>query len=158
MALSEWVGGALDAAGAPDWATSFVCDGIISGVGSVVIFLPNVVLLFLPLAILEDSGYLARVAMIIGLLAKEVMGETFGTLFGVGEEELGDVLVNVFTPLSAYSFRVFVLRYMRCLAAMLTIKQETTWRFVLGAADLMCAVAWVVSCIMYQGSVFLGFG
>ncbi|HJJ97108.1 MAG TPA: ferrous iron transport protein B, partial [Methanocorpusculum sp.] len=51
--------------GMPDWAVSFLCDGVIGGVGSVVIFLPNILLLFLLLAILEDSGYLARVAVIM---------------------------------------------------------------------------------------------
>ncbi|HJJ99521.1 MAG TPA: ferrous iron transport protein B, partial [Methanocorpusculum sp.] len=51
--------------GMPDWAVSFLCDGVIGGVGSVVVFLPNILLLFLLLAILEDSGYLARVAVIM---------------------------------------------------------------------------------------------
>lgn len=51
--------------GMPDWAVSFLCDGVIGGVGSVVVFLPNILLLFLLLEILEDSGYLARVAVIM---------------------------------------------------------------------------------------------
>lgn len=100
----------------------------------------------------------AAVAVIMGLLAKETVVASLGTLFGVGEEMLGETLVNVFTPLSAYSLMVFVLLYMPCLAAMLTIKQETSWRFATGAAVLMCVVAWVVSCIVYQGGVLLGFG
>ncbi|MDV0444146.1 ferrous iron transport protein B [Methanorbis rubei] len=350
--ISEMAGDALAASGAPAWVSSFVCDGVISGVGSVVIFLPNIILLFILLAILEDSGYLARVAVIMdrimhrlglhgksfipmmlgfgcgvpaimatrtmetererlltilltpfmscsarlpvylllvgiffvpqvqglvmfslyllgilvalivglllrktlfkgessafvlemppyriptikgvlihsfehagmflkkagviifpavllmwllaslpfgveygssesvigmigsaiapifaplgfgipeaaiaiimGLIAKEVVVATFGTLFGVGEEALGDVLMNVFTPLSAYSFMVFILLYMPCLAAMLTVKQETnSWKITVGAAVMMCVVAWIVSFIIYQGGVLLGFG
>lgn len=44
----------------------------------------------------------AAVAILMGLFAKEVVVGAFGTLYGVGEEGLGDVLMNVFTPLSAY--------------------------------------------------------
>ena len=100
----------------------------------------------------------AAVAVLMGLLAKETVVASFGTLFGVGEEMLGGTLAGVFTPLSAYSLMVFVLLYMPCLAAMLTVKQETSWKFAAGAAVLMCVVAWIVSCIVYQGGVLLGFG
>lgn len=100
----------------------------------------------------------AAVAVLMGLLAKETVVSSFGTLFGVGEEMLGGTLAGVLTPLSAYSLMVFVLLYMPCLAAMLTVKQETSWKFAAGAAVLMCVVAWIVSCIVYQGGVLLGFG
>jgi len=43
---------------------SIIIDGIIGGVGSVIVFLPNILLLFLAIAILEDTGYMARVAFI----------------------------------------------------------------------------------------------
>lgn len=49
----------------PDnWVRSLVIDGVWSGVGSVVVFLPQILLLFLFISILEDSGYLARAALI----------------------------------------------------------------------------------------------
>ncbi|HJJ86900.1 MAG TPA: ferrous iron transport protein B, partial [Methanocorpusculum sp.] len=80
----------------------------------------------------------AAVAIIMGLLAKEVVVGTFGTLFGVGEEALGDVLINLFTPLSSVSFMVFVLLYVPCLAALFTIKKESgSWKFTIFAAVLM---------------------
>ena len=47
------------------WFTFLVSDGIISGTGSVLIFVPQIVILFLILGVLEDSGYLARGAMLI---------------------------------------------------------------------------------------------
>jgi len=100
----------------------------------------------------------AGVAILMGLLAKEVVVGVFGTLYGVGDEALGDVLMNIFTPLSAYSFMVFILLYMPCLAAMLTIRQETrSWKLTGLAAFGMCAIAWIVSFIIYQGGVLLGF-
>lgn len=46
------------------WLISLIIDGIISGVGGVLTFLPNIMLLFLAIALLEDSGYMARVAFI----------------------------------------------------------------------------------------------
>ena len=98
-------------------------------------------------------------AVIMGLVAKEVVIGTFGALYGVGEESLGDALAPVFTQLSAYSFMVFVLLYMPCLAAMLTMKQETnSWKLTIFAAVGMTVLAWIVSCIVYQGGLLLGFG
>ncbi|MDD5090627.1 MAG: ferrous iron transport protein B [Candidatus Wallbacteria bacterium] len=49
----------------PKIMVSFVCDGILSGVGSVVIFLPNLFVLFLAIAVLEDSGYMSRSAFVM---------------------------------------------------------------------------------------------
>ncbi|MCM1043181.1 MAG: ferrous iron transport protein B [Corallococcus sp.] len=56
---------AMESANVADWATSLVCDGIFTGLSSVLSFLPQVLLLFLFLSILEDSGYMARVAFIM---------------------------------------------------------------------------------------------
>lgn len=57
--------------GAADWLTSLIVDGIIAGVGGILTFLPNIFILFLALAFLEDSGYMARVAYVMdGLMGK----------------------------------------------------------------------------------------
>lgn len=48
-----------------DWLVSLIVDGIIAGVGGILTFLPNIFILFLALAILEDSGYMARVAYVM---------------------------------------------------------------------------------------------
>ncbi len=67
--LFEWFGGAVSAGlasiSAPAILVSLTVDGIISGVGSVLVFLPNILLLFLAISIMEDSGYLARAAYIM---------------------------------------------------------------------------------------------
>lgn len=65
--LQEWIQGSGQWVGAllPDnWIRSLVTDGIWSGVGAVIVFLPQILLLFLFIGILEDSGYLARAALI----------------------------------------------------------------------------------------------
>ncbi len=51
---------------------SLIVDGIIGGVGGVVVFTPNIILLFLCIAILEDSGYMARVAFIMDQLMHRI--------------------------------------------------------------------------------------
>ena len=49
---------------APEWLSSLVSDGIIAGVGGVMVFLPQILLIFLFLSVLEDSGYMSRAAFI----------------------------------------------------------------------------------------------
>ena len=70
----EWFSGAVLAAmqhvQASDWLISLVVDGIVAGVGGILTFLPNIFILFLALAFLEDSGYMARVAYVMN----EIMG------------------------------------------------------------------------------------
>lgn len=63
--ISGAAGGLLGAAGAGEVVSSLVIDGIIAGVGSIVTFLPNILIMFLCLALLEDSGYMARVAYVM---------------------------------------------------------------------------------------------
>lgn len=64
-AFSGFVSGGMAAIHAGDMVTSLVVDGIISGVGGILTFLPNIFILFLALAFLEDSGYMARVAFVM---------------------------------------------------------------------------------------------
>ena len=63
--LYSAVGQGLDAIHTAPWLTSLITDGILAGVGGILTFLPNIVLLFFALAFLEDSGYMARVAYIM---------------------------------------------------------------------------------------------
>jgi ferrous iron transport protein B len=55
-----------------NWLRSLVIDGIIPGVGGVLVFLPNILLLFLAIAVLEDSGYMARAAFIMDRLMHKI--------------------------------------------------------------------------------------
>lgn len=63
--LAGAVRGLLAGVGAADWAVGLVCDGVIAGLGAVLAFLPQILLLFFFLSILEDSGYMARAAFIM---------------------------------------------------------------------------------------------
>ena len=59
------IGELLLSSGVPPLFSSFITDGIIDGVGSVLVFIPNIILLFLAIAVLEDSGYMARAAYVM---------------------------------------------------------------------------------------------
>jgi len=58
----------LIALNASDWSVSLICDGIITGLGAIVSFFPQILLLFFFLSLLEDSGYMARAAFIMDKL------------------------------------------------------------------------------------------
>ena len=69
--FSGMVTSLLEAANVSDWMVSLIVDGIIAGVGGILTFLPNIFILFLALALLEDSGYMARVAYVMdGVMGK----------------------------------------------------------------------------------------
>ena len=66
-AITELTSGAMEA-GLPasaQWLTGFVCDGVLSGLFAILGFLPQILVLFLFFAIMEDTGYMARVAFIL---------------------------------------------------------------------------------------------
>lgn len=63
--ITKLVGSGLESISSPDWVSGFICDGVLAGLFSVLSFLPQILLLFLFFSILEDSGYMARVAFIL---------------------------------------------------------------------------------------------
>ena len=63
--IQPGVAGFLASVGAADWLSSLIVDGIIGGVGAVLGFVPQMIILFFFLSVLEDCGYMARVAFIM---------------------------------------------------------------------------------------------
>lgn len=87
--FTDWVAETLATLEVADWMQSLILDGIIGGVGSVVIFVPLIFILFFCLSFLDGTGYMARVAFImdpimrrVGLTGKGVMPLMMG--FGCG--------------------------------------------------------------------------
>ncbi len=70
--LTSWVTAVGIQYNLPHWFVSLINDGVIGGVGSVITFLPNIFLMFLFIAILEDVGYMARVAVIMDELMEKI--------------------------------------------------------------------------------------
>ncbi|MCI5955855.1 MAG: ferrous iron transport protein B, partial [Clostridiales bacterium] len=92
--VAEWiqepVRGWLEGLGTANWLVGLICDGIIAGVGAVLGFVPQMLVLFFMLAILEDVGYMARIAFIMdrifrkfGLSGKSFIPMLIGTGCGV---------------------------------------------------------------------------
>ena len=92
--FGEWIlpsaAAALESIGCAEWLSGLVVDGIIGGVGAVLGFVPQIFVLYLFLAILEDCGYMARIAFIMdrifrrfGLSGKSFIPMLIGTGCGV---------------------------------------------------------------------------
>ena len=101
----------------------------------------------------------AAIALIFGVLAKETVVGTFGTLFGGAEgagfgatlsAELG------WTPLIAYAFMIMVLLYVPCVATLGIIRRETgSWKWTLFTIGYTLVVGWLLATIIFQiGSLF----
>ena len=58
--------------GTSKWLQSLVCDGIIAGVGSVLTFIPELIILFISISILETSGYMSRIALMFDMLFRKI--------------------------------------------------------------------------------------
>lgn len=63
--LSDWTNSLLQMLGASEFTHALIVDGIIGGVGGVVVFVPQIFILFLIISFLEDSGYMARVCLLM---------------------------------------------------------------------------------------------
>ena len=70
--LGNWIQGLLEGAGASSFAIALLVDGIIGGVGAVVGFLPLVMVMYFLIALLEDCGYMSRVAVVLDPIFKKV--------------------------------------------------------------------------------------
>ena len=84
------IGNALESAGAADWLSGLILDGIVAGVGAVLGFVPQMLVLFLMLAFLEACGYMARIAFVLdrifrkfGLSGKSFIPMLIGTGCGI---------------------------------------------------------------------------
>ena len=81
------IGNALDAVGCADWLNGLILDGIVAGVGAVLGFVPQMLVLFLLLAFLESCGYMARIAFVMDRIFRKfgLSGKSFiPMLVGVG--------------------------------------------------------------------------
>jgi len=85
--IQESVAGGLESVGAAEWTQSFLVDGIIGSIGAIFTFVPQLMILFFFLSLLEDSGYMARVAFIMDRIFRKfgLSGKSFiPMLIGTG--------------------------------------------------------------------------
>ena len=113
--------------------------------------------IFYPLGWAGDMAWKATVATVTGLIAKEEVVMTFGTLYNFAGElsEAGDEIWKMvaadFGPVRAYSFMIFNLLCAPCFAAIGAIKREMgSARWTWGTIGYMCGFAYVIAMIVYQ--------
>lgn len=113
--------------------------------------------IFYPLGWAGEMAWKATVATVTGLIAKEEVVMTFGTLYNFAGElsEAGDEIWKMvaadFGPVRAYSFMIFNLLCAPCFAAIGAIKREMgNAKWTLGTVAYMCGFAYVISMIVYQ--------
>ncbi len=112
---------------------------------------------FYPLGWMGDMAWKATVATVTGLIAKEEVVMTFGTLYNFAGElsESGDeiwkMIATDFGPVRAYSFMIFNLLCAPCFAAIGAIKREMgNARWTWGTILYMCGFAYIISMVTYQ--------
>ena len=120
--------------------------------------------IFYPLGWMGDMAWKATIATATGLIAKEEVVMTFGTLYNFSGElsEAGDeiwaLVAADFGPVRAYSFMIFNLLCAPCFAAIGAIRREMRdMKWTVGTIAYMCIFAYAISMIVYQiGGLFTG--
>lgn len=99
----------------------------------------------------------AAVALITGVLAKEVVVGTISTLFSTQNTDISSILFNYFTPLSAFSFMVFSLLYTPCLPTLAVLRREGEMKYMILIAIYNFFIALIFATIVFQTGKLLGF-
>lgn len=144
--IPTWVNSALTRAGTAPWLQSLIVDGIISGVGAVLGFLPQMMVLFCCLAILEDCGYMARVAFIMDRLLRffGLSGKSFiPMLIGTGCSVPGIMASRTIENESDRRMTVLTTSFIPCGAKLPVI--------ALISGALFNDAAWVVTSVYFAG-------
>lgn len=93
------------------------------------------------------ASWQSSVSLLTGIMAKEVVVGTMGVIYG---GDLTSILPTVFTPLSAYSFLVFVLLYTPCISLIATMKKEYGGKMAAFSVTYQLVLAWVVSFLVFN--------
>ncbi len=160
------VGTSMTAAGFAPWVRSLVVDGALAGVGSVLSFLPVIVLLFLCLSILEDCGYMARVAFIMDKLLRKLglSGRSFiSMIMGFGctvpavmgsrtlENKQNRIMTILLTPFMSCGAKVPV--YTIFIAAFFVHQNKTMVMFSFYVLGMVLAV---ITALILKRTIFRG--
>jgi ferrous iron transport protein B len=101
----------------------------------------------------------AAVALIFGILAKEVVVGTLGVIYSMEGAGLTSVIAQYWTPLSAYAFMVMTLIYIPCIAVIGVIKRETnSWGWTGFAVGYSLVLGWLMAVLIYQVGMLFGLG
>lgn len=164
-ALSDLTDAALTAAGVNSTVHSLVIDGIFTGVGSVVSFLPIIVTLFFFLSLMEDSGYIARVAFMMDKLLRKIglSGRSIvPMLIGFGCTVPAVMATRTLTSERDRKMTILLTPFMSC-SAKLPIYSFFVSAFFPGRGGLIMAglyvlgiVVGILAAFLYRGTLFKG--
>ena len=121
--------GFMESIEAPDWMSSLVVDGIIGGVGTVLGFVPQILLIFFFLSLLEDSGYMARVAFIMDRIFRKfgLSGKSFiPILVGSGCGVPGVMATRTIEDLRDRRMTIMLCTFIPCSAKAVIISMITS--------------------------------
>ncbi|WP_295990850.1 ferrous iron transport protein B [uncultured Alistipes sp.] len=147
-ALVGWIGGGVDRLMAPGPLRDLVVDGAIGGVGSVIVFLPNIMILYLFISFMEDSGYLARAAFIMDRVMHRIglHGKSFIPLvMGFGCNVPAVMACRTIESRSSRLITILILPFMSC-SARLPI-------YMLMAGTFFAAHAGLVMTLLYAAGL-----
>ncbi|WP_432418796.1 ferrous iron transport protein B [Cytobacillus spongiae] len=110
------------------------------------------------LAPIGFASWQAGASLLTGFLAKEAIISTMNIIYYVPNEAgLQGLLVDYFSPLAAYSFMVFILLYIPCLATVATVYKETgSKKWTVFSVAYALGIAYLLSFIIFQGGKLLG--
>ncbi len=164
-ALSDLTDAALTAAGVNSTVHSLVIDGIFTGVGSVVSFLPVIVTLFFFLSLMEDSGYIARVAFMMDKLLRKIglSGRSIvPMLIGFGCTVPAVMATRTLTSERDRKMTILLTPFMSC-TAKLPIYSFFVSAFFPGCGGLIMAglyilgiIVGILAALLYRGTLFKG--
>lgn len=141
--LIEATDSALSYAQVSPWLQSLVVDGVLTGVGSVLSFLPTIVLLFFFLSLLEDGGYMARVAFVMDRLLRKLglSGRSFvPALIGFGCSVPAIMATRTLPSARDRRMTIVLTPFMSCSAKLPIYAAFTTAFFPQNAALVMIAL------------------
>lgn len=150
----DWLTGVVDvaltSAGISEWLHSLLIDGVFNGVGSVLSFVPTIMVLFFLLSILEDSGYMARVAFVMDKLLRKIglSGKSFvPMLIGFGCSVPGILAARTVSSERDRKMTVLLVPFMSC-SAKLPIYSLITMAFFPRYQALVMLGVYVLSMVV----------
>ncbi|MDD6032743.1 MAG: ferrous iron transport protein B [Oscillospiraceae bacterium] len=159
------LGGWLAEVGVSGWMTSLLINGVCAGVGSVLSFLPIIVLLFFFLSLLEDSGYMARVAFVMDKLLRKLglSGRSFvPMLIGFGCSVPAIMSTRTLSSNRDRKMTIVLTPFMSCSAKLPIYGMITAAFFPRHGALVMISlyilgiVTAILSALLLKGTVFKG--
>ena len=144
---------------------SFIIDGALRGVGSVLSFMPTIVILFFFLSVLEDSGYMARVAFVMDKLLRKIglSGRSFvPMLIGFGCSVPAIMATRTLPSHRDRKMTIMLIPFMSCSAKLPIYAFFTKAFFPDNAAFVMCLlyiigiIAAIIIGLLFKGTIFKG--